>query len=62
MIKIEAPNIRQKVCDNCGSHDDVKFIKVGKDEAMHSFALCKKCRNYLCKIINDKDMRIKDKK
>lgn len=55
MKKITASNIQQKVCDNCGGHDDAKFIKVGEPDARHSFALCKKCRNYLCKIINDEE-------
>lgn len=55
MIKIEASNIPQKVCDNCGNNGDVKFIKVGESEAMRSIALCKKCCNYLCKLINENE-------
>ena len=53
MIKIEDSNVRQKVCDSCGNNDDVKFIKVGEPEEMRSFALCRKCREYLCKIVKN---------
>lgn len=55
MIQIVVPDKTQKVCDSCGGHDDVKFIKVGEPEAMRSTALCKKCLNYLCKIIKDEE-------
>lgn len=54
MIEIVAPNKPQKVCDNCGGYDNVQFIKVGDSDAMRSFALCKRCRIYLCKLINEK--------
>lgn len=54
MIQITVPDKPQKVCDSCGSHDNVQFIKVGEPEAMRSIALCKKCRNYLCKLINER--------
>ena len=54
MIQIVAPDKPQKVCDNCGSHDNVQFIKVGDYGAMHSTALCKRCRNYLCKLISER--------
>ncbi len=55
MIKIEASNMKQKVCDNCGGHDGIKFIKVGEPEVIRSFALCKKCRNHLCKVIMNEE-------
>ena len=51
MIKIVAPNKPQKVCDNCGSHENVQFIKIGSPDAMCSFALCKRCREHLCKLM-----------
>lgn len=54
MIQIVAPDKKQKVCDSCGGHDDVKIIKIGDSDAMHSFALCKSCREHLCKLINEK--------
>lgn len=51
MIQIVAPDKPQKVCDNCGGHDNVQFIKIGAPEAMHSIALCKRCCNYLYKLM-----------
>lgn len=54
MIQIATPDKKQKVCNNCGSHDNIQFIKVGDSDAMRSFALCKRCRSYLCKLINEK--------
>lgn len=51
MIQIVVPDKPQKVCDSCGGHDNVQFIKIGAPDAMHSFALCKRCRNYLYKLI-----------
>lgn len=54
MIQLVAPDKPQKICDNCGSHDNVKFIRIGEPEAVRSIALCKRCRDHLCKLINEK--------
>lgn len=54
MIQITVPDKPQKVCDSCGSHDNVQFIRVGTAEATCSIALCKRCRNYLCKLISER--------